>query len=192
MSTHQMTTKEKILKTAKELFAVEGYATVSVRRIATKAGLSPAALYRHFKNKNELLTVIRFEGFEILYGGFKALQASLPKDELLHEACLQYINFAQEHPDFYSLMFIIDVPEDAPNGADYPPMKAFGAFQEVVKETNEAGYLDCEDYKGAAIAIWAALHGFATIIVRKRILPFGEGADVQKEVERILHFVLRK
>ena len=53
-----MTTKEKILKEALELFAVKGYDGVSVREIAGAVGVRESALYKHFKNKEDILNNI--------------------------------------------------------------------------------------------------------------------------------------
>ena len=47
-------TKEKILLTALQLFARDGYEAVSVRNIAEKLGMTKGALYRHYKNKRDI------------------------------------------------------------------------------------------------------------------------------------------
>ncbi|MDY4886715.1 MAG: helix-turn-helix domain-containing protein [Eubacteriales bacterium] len=51
-------TKEKILITALHLFAKNGYEAVSVSMIAGKLGITKGALYRHFKNKRDILQSI--------------------------------------------------------------------------------------------------------------------------------------
>lgn len=53
-NTGQINTKEKILQTALQLFARRGFNAVSVRDISDKLGISPAALYRHYKNKQDI------------------------------------------------------------------------------------------------------------------------------------------
>ena len=52
-----MNTKEKILVTALRLFAVNGYEAVSVSQIAGELGMTKGALYKHYKNKRDILTV---------------------------------------------------------------------------------------------------------------------------------------
>ena len=47
-------TKEKILMTALQLFARDGYEAVSVRNIAEELGITKGALYRHYKNKRDI------------------------------------------------------------------------------------------------------------------------------------------
>jgi AcrR family transcriptional regulator len=48
-------TKERILTTARELFARQGYAGTSIADIAGRLGTSKAALYYHFPSKEEIL-----------------------------------------------------------------------------------------------------------------------------------------
>ena len=50
--------KEKILRTALSLFAQEGYEAVSISRIAGALGLSKGALYRHDRDKRDVLDSI--------------------------------------------------------------------------------------------------------------------------------------
>lgn len=58
-------TKEKILMTALELFARDGYEAVSVRNIAEKLDITKGALYRHFKSKRDIFDCIVERMFEI-------------------------------------------------------------------------------------------------------------------------------
>ena len=51
-------TKEKILLTALQLFARDGYEAVSVRNIAEELGITKGALYRHYKNKRDIFDSI--------------------------------------------------------------------------------------------------------------------------------------
>lgn len=50
--------KREIIKVALELFATKGYDGVSVRDISKRAGVSEAALYKHFKGKEDLALYI--------------------------------------------------------------------------------------------------------------------------------------
>ena len=51
-------TREKILMTALQLFAKDGYEAVSVRTIAEELGMTKGALYRHYKNKRDIFDCI--------------------------------------------------------------------------------------------------------------------------------------
>ena len=61
---HQMETKSRIIKTANHLFATQGFAGVSVRKIAKEAGVNVAAVNYHFDNKAKLYSTIIKEAKE--------------------------------------------------------------------------------------------------------------------------------
>lgn len=56
-----MTTKEKILKEALELFAKNGYQAVSVAKIAEAVGIKAPSLYKHYKSKRDIFEAIIIE-----------------------------------------------------------------------------------------------------------------------------------
>ncbi|MEK5257273.1 TetR/AcrR family transcriptional regulator [Paenibacillus sp. FSL F4-0125] len=53
-----MTTKEKILYEALALFSNCGYGSVSVREIAGAVGIRESALYKHYKNKQDIFDTV--------------------------------------------------------------------------------------------------------------------------------------
>lgn len=53
-----MDTKELILKVSKEEFITKGYDASSLRNIALKCHISATAIYRHFKNKEEIFDAV--------------------------------------------------------------------------------------------------------------------------------------
>ena len=60
--------RTKISAAAQELYLREGIEGISMRKIAERVGISAPAIYRHFKNKDELLNEIVIEGLKILEG----------------------------------------------------------------------------------------------------------------------------
>ena len=56
-----MSTREKIIEVSLELFAKRGFSGVSVRDIASAVGVRESALYKHFKNKQDILDKIIVE-----------------------------------------------------------------------------------------------------------------------------------
>jgi AcrR family transcriptional regulator len=61
---HGMTRKELIVEKAIELFAMEGFENTSVQRLAEVSGVAQGLLYRHFRNKNDLLFHLLMMGLE--------------------------------------------------------------------------------------------------------------------------------
>lgn len=62
--------REKILHTAMELFAIDGFHTTSISKIAKKVGISKGLIYNYFESKNDLLKAIIYEGMESTFALF--------------------------------------------------------------------------------------------------------------------------
>ena len=58
--------RTRILNAAMEIFATEGYKNVSMRRIAKRIEYSPGTLYRYFKDKDDIMLQLCFQGFQNL------------------------------------------------------------------------------------------------------------------------------
>ena len=76
--------RRDILDVAREMFATEGYESVSMRKIADKIEYSATTIYLYFKDKNELLYQICEETFEQL--GRQIREISEPETDLLVSA----------------------------------------------------------------------------------------------------------
>jgi len=59
-------TRERILTVANELFIEQGYEGTSLREIADRLDITKAALYYHFRSKDEILTTLLKPFFELL------------------------------------------------------------------------------------------------------------------------------
>ena len=70
--------QKRVLDAAMELFAKGGYENVSMRHIARKIEYSPGTIYRYFRNKNDIMLQLCYQGFE----RFLAKQIELEKDSL--------------------------------------------------------------------------------------------------------------
>ena len=94
--------KAQILDTAEELFAENGYAATSIRRIADKAGVNPALVHYYFGNKKALLQKVMESTLEPLGRAIAEMrngQESSPE----HIARL-VLSMAARHPNMPRLM----------------------------------------------------------------------------------------
>ena len=92
--------KALVLQRSKELFFREGYDKITIRKIASEIGYSPATIYLYFKNKDEILFELHNEGFRLLYQHKMALGVEDMNDPLERLAAggRMYIDFALEKP----------------------------------------------------------------------------------------------
>jgi len=104
-------TKRRILEAALDLFNSHTYAEVSMRKVAARAGFSPAAIYNYYRNKDALYLDVLRSGFEMLHRSFlDGLDPEHPAAGLRHMAYRLY-EFSRSHPTCYDLMFTLPVPK---------------------------------------------------------------------------------
>ncbi|APD08298.1 MULTISPECIES: TetR/AcrR family transcriptional regulator [Thermus] len=99
------TTKVRILEEAAKLFTEKGYEATSVQDVAQALGLSKAALYHHFRSKEEILLAISLQALEgLVRAGEEALAHPDPKEALLRfmEAHARY--FEENYPFFVTML----------------------------------------------------------------------------------------
>jgi AcrR family transcriptional regulator len=78
-------TKEHILIESTALFALKGYSAVSMRDIAQKVGLTPAALYNHFASKDDLRKEVMDHAVKLFYLYHERLDEELKKADSFEE-----------------------------------------------------------------------------------------------------------
>lgn len=159
--------REKIIDAAKTLFLQGGPDKVVMRGIAEMIEYSPAAIYRYFKSKEDILTALFYKGFELLNDqrrGRPDIDGIESPIERLRASCLMYIDFALEHSEYYQLMFGQQWPvEDCDIDFDAPPMTAYFRFHGMVEECIQAGEIAGEDSFLVTNCLWSAMHGFVTL-----------------------------
>jgi len=111
---HHGNLKEALLRAALELIAQKGPAGFTFAEAARWAGVSPAAPYRHFRDRDELLASVALRGFE-RFGIVleKAWDDGRPQPfAALDRLGKAYLEFARAEPAYYSAMFEAGVPLD--------------------------------------------------------------------------------
>src|SRR5262245_22878555 len=102
-------TRRAILDAARDLFVSQGYANVSLRRIAERIEYSPAAIYSYFPSKDDIFFALADEGFSLLRdlsrSAEPALESLTPLDRL-RESLSRLYRFSCEHRQYFALMFV--------------------------------------------------------------------------------------
>jgi AcrR family transcriptional regulator len=100
-------TRRALLDDAAALLDSGGPGAVTLREVGARAGVSRGAPYRHFADKESLLTAVAAEGWERIGDQFHALQTDsrrLPVDKL-RAALMSLITVSHQQPYLYQLMF---------------------------------------------------------------------------------------
>jgi AcrR family transcriptional regulator len=158
--------RRAILDAARELFATEEYEAVSLRRIAEKIEYSPAAIYLHFQDKQEILFHLIDEGFALLSARLETVQAADPVERLRQGGAV-YFDFAFTQPHYYRLMFQLQNKE---LGELMPRCRmaeeAFNFIRRAVTEAMQSGqFVTTTPEPVVSHTIWASLHGAASLVL---------------------------
>lgn len=101
------TTRRTLLDDAAELLDSGGPGAVTLREVGARAGVSRGAPYRHFVNKESLLTAIAAEGWERVSDEMHALRTDPRRSpaERMRSALLALVTVSRRQPHLYRLMF---------------------------------------------------------------------------------------
>jgi AcrR family transcriptional regulator len=159
---------QEILCAACELLEEHNIASLSLRQVAKKVGVSHTAPYRHFKDKEDLLAGVAGVGFKQLTQQMAAAVAANNDDPAaqLKEAAHGYVNMALRHPQCTQLMFSGILPCDD----TYPELKAsgdtaFDGLKSIIEEGQSSGAFVKGDVEALALSAWATIHGLASLII---------------------------
>ncbi len=184
--------RSRILKAAMELYVKGGYENVTMRGIAAKIEYSPGTIYLYFQNKNDIMLQLCYQGFERLLAHQDKLEKIADPLERLSAGGRYYLAFALENPEFYELMFATtEVLRDSGPDQEAAPLRAFRKFAENIKACLDAGIFSAGEVETTAIALWATLHGLASLLIKGR-LRFLPEESLDKVVEQAYAFSLRK
>src|SRR5262249_57501750 len=112
---HHGNLKEALVRAALELIAQKGAAGFTFAEAARSAGVSPAAPYRHFRDRDELLTDVARRGFDQFETALARAWDDGRPDVLtaFDRMGKAYLQFAKSEPAYYSAMFEAGIPTDS-------------------------------------------------------------------------------
>ncbi len=171
-SYHHGDLKNALIKAGVEILAREGVGGLSLRKVAKQAGVSHAAPYAHFADKQALIAAISTEGFKQLHVQIEAARAAYTGDprSLLVETAWTYLQFALHEPDRFKLMFssVLEKEKDYPDFVEIS-QRNFRQLVEVVETCQQGGVLKAGPPDLAAISVWSTVHGFSSLLLEGQI-----------------------
>jgi AcrR family transcriptional regulator len=175
---HHGNLREALMRAALDLIAEKGPAGFTFAEAARSAGVSPAAPYRHFRDRDEVLASVALQGFGQFEAALtRAWDGGRPDPFTAFERLGRaYLAFARAEPAYYSAMFEAGIPLDT-----NPELRQAGdrAFA-VLRTAAEAliAILPSANRPPAlmmALHVWALAHGIASLFGRgdaaRRTLP---------------------
>lgn len=168
---HHGNLRAELLEQARLELEESGVEALSLRRVARRSGVSHTAFAHHFGDARGLLTALTTLGFELLGQALAAAKAAGSTQELPDGVAsdLAYVEFAQTHPQLFTLMFASQQPDFSNASLDAASMAAFSIFTEHVRaEVRDAGP-ETDPVNVPAMANWARVHGLALLLLTGRM-----------------------
>ena len=184
---HHGNLRHALLGKALARLGTQGAEGLSLRELARDLGVSQAAPYRHFPDKESLLAELAARGFRELAHDMRASIAGSDSTPAaaLHAAGLSYIRFAVRHPEQYRLMFgNFRLEKGRYAELDATAAEAFGLLSGVVQRGVEQGAFRAESVAVLAVGAWSIVHGFASLVIDGR-LDVESGTDDSALAEQV-------
>lgn len=175
---HHGNLREALIKAALDLIKAKGPAGFTFAEAARAAGVSPAAPYRHFRDRDELMADLARQGFE-RFERFLATAWNEGRPDIFtafNNIGKAYLAFARTEPAYYAAMFEAGLPLD-----DYPDLRQAGDRAFAILRSAAEALCQTLPLTGRppammmALHIWSMSHGIASLFARgdagRRKLP---------------------
>jgi len=183
---HHGDLKKALLDAGEAILSQKGPEGISLREIARTCNVSQTAPYRHFANKNALLSAIADRAFEEFGNKLRVAgkNQSNPSAKLrkLGEA---YVDYGLTYPHRLRLMFGRD--RAVAGDRDKPSVTENSAFSQLEDTVTELLREDPASVKTTTIAAWSLVHGFTMLILN---LPSGFIYTSDEERTELLNAML--
>lgn len=165
-------TKEKIVAAACDIYLIEGYKGMSMRKVAAKTGISPTAIYRHFANKEALHQQVLREGFRTFDSYLQAALTAKSPMERLDLAARQFFAFVVEQAKYYEILFLTmdhTIEHKVKGTLQKDALESRRFMVERVKECMADGSLRRDDPEEVALLLLSTCNGFFGLYVSKKV-----------------------
>lgn len=165
---HHGDLRNALIAAGQAILAEDGVTALSLREVARRAGVSHAAPYRHFADKDALLAAIAEEVGGTLTAYLLDAQARFPNDyrNQFVELGWAYVRFGLEKPDQLRVLFGNFVT--TPNA---PLRAAFELLVETIRRGQAAGVFIEAQPLSLAMTTWAMVHGLTMLLIEHSIIP---------------------
>ncbi len=161
----------RIAIVGRRLLDKEGADAITMRRVAQAVGLTPMAIYRHYRDRAALLNALADEGFRELSDRLTRLQSDGECEERLMKMGEVYLDHALENPRLFELMFLARragarrYPQDFHAGAS----PTANVMADVIREGMKSGRFRRDNVWEVVFEIGALSHGLIMLYLGGRL-----------------------
>jgi AcrR family transcriptional regulator len=174
--------RRKIIEAARSLFLNQGYAEVSMRKIADQIEYSPTTIYHYFANKEAVVRELLVEGNTLFLQALQqrvdeAQAAGLNALDTLKTVSDAYVRFGTANPEYYNILFISNLESvSLVSLIDSGRFKGFELLEAGLKAAMEEGCIMQGDERLIARSVWSMLHGLTSLLLNFE-LPMAKSND---------------
>jgi AcrR family transcriptional regulator len=169
--------RAQIISAARRIAELEGWSSVTVRRLSDEISYSQPVLYAHFGSREGILTAVAIEGFQELGLALEKARKRVKRGNTVGSVAAAYLEFAASSPALYEVMFSLGLSVPFGDAATPPELRfAFSQLLELFHGQSSKSEVLSELF-------WASLHGIAELSRTKRFPPSRQKERVRTLVE---------
>jgi AcrR family transcriptional regulator len=159
-----MDSRQSIIRCALRELESKGLSGFSLRAVGAAAGLSAMAVYRHFKNKEDLLRAVGEEAFAAYQQRIDDIPEG-PIEEWIRRVGREYAEFALDDPGHFEACFVLSTHVERIYPQDFRAGKSpvISLVTKKIQAAQAAGQLASGDALEVALLLWAQLHGLVML-----------------------------
>ena len=173
--------RAQIISAARRIAELEGWPSVTVRRLSDEIAYSQPVLYAHFESREGILDAVAIEGFQEIGLALEKARKRAKRVNAVESVAAAYLEFAASSPALYEVMFSLSLRVPFGHAATPPELRfAFSQLLELFQGQNSKPEVISELF-------WASLHGIAELTRTKRF-PRGRQKERVRALVEIFSF----
>ena len=177
----QQARRAQIVSAARRIAELEGWPSVTLRRLSDEISYSQPVLYAHFGSRDGILAAVAIEGFQELGLALEKARKRVKSGNPVESVAAAYLEFAASSPALYEVTFSLNLSVPFGDAATPPELRfAFSQLMELfVGQSSKSEVL--------SELFWASLHGIAELTRTKRF-PRSRQKDRVKALVELFTF----
>jgi len=169
--------RAQIIGAARRIAELEGWSSVTVRRLSDEISWSQPVLYAHFASREEILAAVAIEGFKEMGLALEKARKRTKSGNRVESVAAAYLQFAASSPALYEVMFSLSLSIPFDDAATPPELRfAFSQLHELFQAEGPKSEVTTELF-------WASLHGIAELTRTRRFPRSRQKERVRTVVE---------
>jgi AcrR family transcriptional regulator len=193
--------RDRILRAARKIVTQEGFAALTMRRLAADIEYAPGTIYLYFASRDEIAMELCREGFRKLLSYMEPVASIADPLDRLRAGLHAYLRYALEHPAMYRMTFM-EPPKFANAALSEAPienqedsgMQAFGFLTQSFDRLRADGRLatGLPSHQLAEI-FWASTHGIVSLKITHPAFPVTPAEELlDTSLDSLLRGILRQ